>query len=622
MLRCSRGTKVMIALWDFFYFHRNQKMCLSVLLGFLCGGHVDLAEKLVASGGLGSSERPLFRAVRWPGAPGSNEDMDMKESIRASGISSFHQLFGFGETDPFMIHLCRDIDTKVGAVKWVIEWAGTREPWEVFQLVTTAMRAGNAEVTQWLVTTFNLEEKTRDLRIGLGGICGCMEMGRCPMLIRWWTETFSFPPGETRDSNVLGFTVSNPHSSVELCQWVMRNRGLTDLQRFFLQEAQNPHTFRWAIEEFHIVPMEEHLNNACEMMGDLEVAKWLVTNQSVRPTHETVLNARSSRRENVELVKWLSTLVALTPANLQKALGRSLHRGNTAIAEWLESNFHVVSLVQSTPGCYGATLLEACQSGREELVKSLNWLLKHMGETRVEGITIEQCIKKATSAKALLLLLQNFPCHSLQEDRRSALLIRHVPGGLPLQYPLLIHLLDSFILNGDVSDIQALYSLVHFTVDDVLICINRHSSITASSSKVVKWLVLRFGAVNFNNKISPLIHNLLFSSPCKAHCAEWLIDTLGVPLTEILKVKTHSVISVGLSTWKRIVDKNPSVFCTADTVRKLCMHIVTSSAAIAHWSMHRWSLSHEEICQLWCREAPLGIAPDMQLWEKFGGNRN
>ncbi|KAH3731967.1 hypothetical protein Pelo_17202 [Pelomyxa schiedti] len=555
---------------DGYIMGRKKKACVNILTGLLCGGHVDLAIKFVNSteivptvrdgsvqSGVQHGAQPTMRTpvgelgVKWPGAPGSLEDAGMKEDIKGN--------------DWFQRLLCSCTNTPVESVKWVVGWLGLRQPWELIHMVRTAMYAGNAPVVQWLVTTFNLAEVFNRRSADFLFIATHCAEGRCPSLLKWWIESFSFPQGGDKD-DTFRTLVCNEFSSVELCQWLKSQLGILGRVPYFPQTPQNPQCLRWAIEDSKSPISDALLGKICSNSSDLEVVKWLVTEKFIKPTNWTFLMACSSRKENLELVRWLSQKMTLSHLDLQKALEQALSNSNIGIADWLDNTYNVVS--SKAPGVCPTLVkiwrnLASCPS-----LAGLKWLVRYTNKPQAPVIPAEEIICRIWDPDLLFFLLEAFHISVQRESK------------------LLRHLLTSIFMRGTMSDIRRLRSMVPVSVDDVKQSITP-PLLKVESSKISKWIVSQVGVEHM--KTEKLYSRLFHLS--KTQCATWLIDTFHIPLSEVID-DYHPVYSL-LSTWKLLANKFPSL--ESDTVRREYMDLVVSTPAIAEWSMERFSLTFSEI---------------------------
>ncbi|KAH3758876.1 hypothetical protein Pelo_9315 [Pelomyxa schiedti] len=550
---------------------RNEKVCLNALVGLVRGGHVHLAARLVGC----DPAVCQCLGVRWPGSPGSQKDVDMRERIK--GSSKLKSL------------LCSCVGTPVESVRWAFDWLGMREPWEFVNIVFGAIDAGNAPLVQWMVTTFNLSKVFNDPREKWLGMAQHLAEGKCPMLLKWWIESFSFPLAESREF-VFGVLVGNKYSTVELCEWCKRH--LDVLGTFFKHvlsylSVKNTATLKWAIGVF---PTVTWLDNMCVKTGDLELVKWVVTDLSVKPRDITFRVACDSKKENLELVKWLSQRVTLSPTDLYMALCQALKRSNTEIADWIVSTFEVMNVANSTPGAPYS--LFAGPIGRTP--DGLKWFLQHIDIPQTPPESAESIIRKGwissgfSNRDAMFLILD-----ALHISLRS--------NSELLQYILCVTL-----NHGTLKDVMILQSKAPPSVDDVVHCIS--NTLTVSSSKIIKWIVTYVGLERI--KTDALYTRLVECSMYwnKTHCLLWLIDTFDIQLNEVLLalLKWFSVNS-DLYMWQSLVNRFPTI--DTETVRSKCMNVITHTPAIAAWSMARFSLSQSEIAskirnnlemRLWC----------------------
>ncbi|KAH3764519.1 hypothetical protein Pelo_3625 [Pelomyxa schiedti] len=543
---------------------RNKKVCVSILTGLLCGGHVDLAVGLVN----GTDSTWNQCGVRWPAAPGSPEDIDIREDLKGSNW--------------YRSKLFRFSGTPVESVKWVLEWLGMKQPWELWQMVQAAILFGNVPVTQWMVMEFGLAKPLADFCC----IADHCARGSCPMLLKWWIENFSFPEAEDKKS-VFSCLVCNENSSVELCQWVQKQLDISgDLSLSFLALSRNPHCMRWVIEEFPISPTASRLHYIFRLTSNFETVKWLVTERSVTPTLRTCFSACDCPDDNVDFVKWLSQRVTLSPKDHQTLLQRALACSNIGIAEWLESTFNIMNLINST-GAAGANFIDILGTmSSDSTLNGVKWFLQRVDMAQILTAA-RKAILEVYNIKAIFFVLEEL--HISVEDTE----LRH-------------HVLEA-VLHGSIYDVKRLQSMVTLSADDVNS--SWASDMYICSSKNIKWLVSHLNANHLNN---PDRHVQLIDCPLerdKSHCLMWLIETFDIQLSEVLS-SSFLVQNVGLSMWKQLMNKfSPD----PKTVRSdQFMRVATCRPAIAMWSMSRFSLTRNEVTE-YLRRAP-HVSPHTELW--------
>ncbi|KAH3731396.1 hypothetical protein Pelo_17771 [Pelomyxa schiedti] len=535
---------------------RKKKECVAVLTGLLCCGHVDLAVGLVN----GTPTWSHYKCgVTWPGAPGSPGDADMKEDIK--GCNWYNS------------RLCQSSDTPLESVKWIVGWLGMREPWHLVQLAVTAIVCGNVPVAQWLVMEFGLER----VLTGTNGVASLCARSKSPILLKWWLENFSLPDGEDK-KEVLRYLVCNEFSSIELCQWVKKQLEIkSDVTLSDLDWPNNPQCLRWAIEEFSLSLTEDFLNRACQFCCDLEVVKWMVIHKSVTPTPETCLGACCCRKENLEVVKWLSQRVALSPRDHQVSLLWALSCSNTDTADWLDSTFHVMNVVNSTPGSAGSLFTKMLRNIRgDSHLHGVQWFLQHVDVTQLqESSAAREAILETRNVEAVFLVLK--ACHISLQDNTE---VRR-------------HVLQTALRSGSMSDVRRLQSLVTLSADDI-----KCTRVNGTSSKTVKWVVSQVGVEYFKEQG---IHTVILDSCIdrrKSHCLIWLMETWGLQLHEIFRTVERMPLpwNIDLNTWKLIINKFSPTQEEAMAEARF-VEVVTSQPAITEWSITRFSLSQTQVME-------------------------
>ncbi|KAH3760211.1 hypothetical protein Pelo_7931 [Pelomyxa schiedti] len=538
---------------------REAKSCVWALRGLLCGGHIGAAEELVGASGWGG--------LRWPAAPGTPEDRELREGVRADA--------GFARD------LCLGPARNVEALRWGLEWMGRREPWELRSILPVAMVSGNAAISQWLVShLLGLGEKFGGDDVGNNfALMGARGMD--PTLAKWWVENFSVQADQHEALFVA--IVGNKLSSLELCQWAKDRLEITFSNKY-LEAVANPQVLRWILDAFSISPDKAYLNAACRVHTDLEVIKSLVTGKSIAPTVDIFLLTCSSPQQNVELLTWLSQKVTLSPEIIRNALVQSLGSDNIVVADWIESTYRVMNLVNSTPTIMGSTLVEICHkciSHHEP--PGLTWFLKHIVIPQVEVSFLKDAIIAALrmySIGAVLALLQAFPMSWIK--------------------PALLNEILGLIVSSGLTDLKRLYSIVPFSQETAIKCCT--SPICFVSSKVIKWFVTQFHLLPMqlrgNNNI--LISRTLLMNKIK--CSEWLIDMLGISLHDLLKVLPGMRWGkIELSTWKFILRKFPTI--DSDTVRSSMLSIVTTSPYSAIYTINKFpEITREELAEFWVQD--------------------
>ncbi|KAH3767730.1 hypothetical protein Pelo_396 [Pelomyxa schiedti] len=566
-----------------------DKACRNVLIGLLRGGNLDLAEKFVKSGESCTNERvlppsalptnqtesgsgpvhPVHPVLRWPGAPGSLEDQDMKENMK--GDASLKSL------------LCVCRDTPAEAVKWFVEWSGIREPWEILGMFSSAVEWGNSEVAKWLVTKFNLAE-VFDSETMIFNVTEMIERGRCPALVKWWQAEF---PSHQLNVCFLPLTC-NPFASVELCQWVKDHAG-SSFPPLFLTSATNPRCLRWAIEEFSLSPTEGCLNNAAAM-GDAEVVEWMVLEKRVAPTPTTFIKACGAATENLGLVKWLVSqkLTPPSPRVLEEALQEALSHNNTRIADWLELTFQAMSVINTNP----VALVRICVKLRDENLAGLTWFLQHAVLSQVPERSVVDAIHVTKHLlSAAFLLVDSFHV-SLEKSSNS---------------DTLLSLLREVFERGNVSDLKRMHSLCPLSARTISYSLP--FSRIVRSAKSIKWLVSHIGVEFFkkNGNYTWLLRPSIASN--KVHCTEWLIDTLDLNMSQVMQLASfcgEEALSFEVPTMKLLVRKFPDI-----DIREFMGQVASFSASTVALCMDKLSLTPQEI-EEFCSEEDI-LKDDVRL---------
>ncbi|KAH3705914.1 hypothetical protein Pelo_19538 [Pelomyxa schiedti] len=121
-------------------------------------------------------------------------------------------------------------------------------------------------------------------------------------------------------------------------------------------------------------------------------------------------------------------------------------------------------------------------------------------------------------------------------------------------------------------------SLVETTSEFVVRCLTS-GSFEPHSSKIVKWLIREFHLEyeHISEEGNALLFKLLVNS--KNRCAEWLIDSFSIPLSDICAMSkwwARPNCAIDLSSWQMILNKFPNIDATLIRENHLMTFVVQS----------------------------------------------
>ncbi|KAH3731731.1 hypothetical protein Pelo_17439 [Pelomyxa schiedti] len=528
----------------------NRKECLAVLRGLCAGGHIEMAQQLVDGGGDGDGgdDGPWSGCslLRWPrGDPSLIDDIREVPNSGASPHSVLYDACKGGNLD---------------VVKWVMSkfrGVGT-EPWELPMPFHAAVRWGHLDVVKWLASTTGVIDACTKL-VGTGYDPDLGEFIASPSLevMKYCTDLF-FCDGkkvpQLPQRNVLFRFVEYSSSSSESdsllkegCTWIL---GKFSLKRMIhlnpLVHVENVKGFKWAIENLTIKPTKDELYLACTSLADEYLVKWLLENYSNTVGSVTVAlfkRACGNRSDSVSLVELLFLKLAqpLTPPLVVDCLVESLYHNNTAVADWLERKFHVMDHINTRP-----TVTEKvfCAVGESECVAGVQWFLSQCTVINIS----EEAVTKSFShqiengfMETALLLWEKFDVSRRSFDKAQAV--------------------SSIVYFCDVSQAQKfMLPDVQFSVRDVVEGLSKLGYV--QSGKVVKWLIQHFhlNAEQVKSNNNHLLGELISSN--KPGCAEWLIHTFHVTLSEVVTMVPQTIktgVCINVATWRMLLRVFPEI---------------------------------------------------------------
>ncbi|KAH3766205.1 hypothetical protein Pelo_1931 [Pelomyxa schiedti] len=335
---------------------------------------------------------------------------------------------------------------------------------------------------------------------------------------------------------------------LSVCEWVYKNFPQAGLDFSVVQAS--PRVLQWAITVFNFeVTASSILTMAAYCAPYL--TRWAVEERHIAVTAELFMETCANMNDSVSLVKWLSERApTLNSEQLWKSLCSALISGNLQTASWLEDTFHVMSVYNTESLC--SSILEVCTKSIHE--KVIEWPLKHTVLSSFHSLpeqVIVEAIKKTRFLNIAFVLLQeyhpNMLKHEWTERELRNKLAQAVHIGLP-EVKKLVSLLGKELLSKE--------SVTRFLTSDNEFIGYGH---------VAKWLIQEFdlGSAQVKDNHNFLLFRMLSSG--RNHCAEWIITSFGVTLTEVITMMSewtahkHSIYSSDLETCKIIMRHFPSL---------------------------------------------------------------
>ncbi|KAH3732584.1 hypothetical protein Pelo_16586 [Pelomyxa schiedti] len=532
-----------------------------VLCGLCASGNVEAARCMfgdgVDRGAGGTFPRSLWDGYRVPEWCHDADPAGLSENVASEVLE--------GAT----IGACAS--ASVEAVKWLASALGIRgdeSSWALLPLLKMALVWGNMDVAKWIEGECDLAKS------------------EAPENVKWCVENFpKLPP----DCGLLSSAMRNKRGTVELCEWLRAQFPEEEIHEYVLRSVKNASIGKWALSTALVEPSPSILNETCQSIAEVEFVEWLITERHFTPTEATFLRVCSTAKGGCSLPRWLSTRVKLGPADIQSSLECALRWNNTAIADWLESTFGVMGTVNSQPDAPGAMLDQICQEfgDYKDGLDGLMWFLQHL--THPDQISAPEVHKAITSALGyfrlnfVLHLLEVFPnCKPQASDTK-----------------LLESLLSIFVRWGHAK-LQKLATLCDCSLFTREMVITRMTGepFRAFSSKSVKWAITQFHLedVHIKRNHNSLLYSILLRK--KISCVEWLIDSFGITMDEVIEMFEHwlpnrGFFDIDLQEWKLIVRKFPKI--DADVIRRHLMPVAVHSPSIATFTMSKFGITMEEM---------------------------
>ncbi|KAH3745675.1 hypothetical protein Pelo_12362 [Pelomyxa schiedti] len=509
------------------------------------GGHIDMAQELVQSGGRNEEG--------WRGVPLSWPVGDMLDDIRdATAITTASLLWD----------ACRG--GHVDAVKWVISTFDVgREGWELVGPFHSAVAQGNVDVVKWLASSTCVLAACRiAMNIdpwSLEDFFGTPSLEIVKLCAEWFCGKEK-DPGDGVDilSSFIRCSSRDESDVEEGCQWIKESFSVTSLPKLNINKEK---AFKWVVQNFTVPLTENDLSYALRNSKSLELLLWLptlLTSDGFGPcTPDIFISACGNRHDNVSVLNTLLpiTVPPLTTEQLHRCLQDSLDHSNTSIADWLEKTFHVMDSVNADP-CVANSIFPKINS-----FNGLEWFLSKIAPHILSEIAVCEAVEnnlQFTELNAVLLLLDklNFS----------------IP---PSVRPLAV---EQAVCCANVSKLMQLLSHGNFSSEDVAEGLTNH--VHVKSGKVVKYLINRFHLNVEQVKAceNTLLLELLYGQ--KTNCAEWLIRKFHITLDEICSVVKrfpwfHPENSMSLSTWKMLLRVFPDI--TAEFLKEHLMKFAMAS---------------------------------------------
>ncbi|KAH3758242.1 hypothetical protein Pelo_9951 [Pelomyxa schiedti] len=544
----------------------RHKDLLTVLQGLCLGGHLDQAKSLVSGEYIMGFPGPS-RSLRWPTE--ANLQEQLVELVRDWPI--LDQACGVGNIE---------------IVKWIVLNFGFQEPWQFLDPIGSALSKGHLEVAQWLAGYLNVGDELAKAKPSDLATRAC-ESGRVDVA-KWAFQRF--PRIKPTEDATDYFYEALAGNSLELAAWIKESFPIEhfELSNFYFVTTK---AFRWAMDTFGTAPSEEMLDMICMHIGDVDLVKWFVEENSVSPRAETLYSACVSRRPSVPLVQYITERFAVSSSDLQEAVKRCLSSNNVILANWLNEKYSILSQVHAIPGAVADLLLYLSEMSDVCNFTGVEWLVQHTPINQFDEDSILAAIDTALSLEntdLALFLIDNFTL-SPQDTRR-----------------FLLTALDTTKAES-LAPLQHLISKGGFTRDDIIESI--HRSPTMYSSKVVKWLVATFDLTaehirTHNNGILAGLFDMK-----KEGCIQWLLERFHLGSEDALQMMAqckYSLYRSHLSLWKLLHQSFPTL--TANDIRQNGMQLVTLSPTVAQFAVKTFGISMSDLWDFFKHQHPFQAA--------------
>ncbi|KAH3766867.1 hypothetical protein Pelo_1261 [Pelomyxa schiedti] len=461
-------------------------------------------------------------------------------------------------------------------VKWLVSFLriGKDEaPWILYpNPLQSAMGSGDMGVISWLFDKFDLVKLHPSVLTKLVEDCAS---GQCPSNIKWCFEKFPVVKSCAHTPKFQRALLGNTHSSVEDFQGLESNTeggGIVNESTF--KHIEKIEVAKSVIMASPITPSNEILNCLCQKFGEVEFTEWLCAEKHFILTPATFVASCSTQRCGATLAKWLSTKVSLTQPDVVKSLQCALRCGNLEVAEWLDERFFIMDAANSDPVIAGTTLVEICDDP-ESRSNELQWFIQHLKCPLVSATYVQDAISAALSHH-----------HRYHVD----ILLGSFTEFEPHRHPqLFAKLVTAYMNSGDINPLQRLLFSASSSVVSKEFLAERLTSrkFYVYSSKMVKWIIRQFDLQysHINLKKNCLLFHLLEHR--KNMCAQWLIESFQIPLSDIIYMKCSPISGLDVSGWQMLVNHYPAI--DTSVIRQHLIPIVTLSPHIALFTIHHFN---------------------------------
>ncbi|KAH3723122.1 hypothetical protein Pelo_18174 [Pelomyxa schiedti] len=498
----------------------NAKECVAVLKGLCAGGHIEIAEELVQS----------RRTIPWRGGSlhWPVDDPDLLDRIRYTYLSSHSLLY----------EACWGGNLET--VKWVMSKFGVGvSAWELVEPFQAAVRKGNVEIVKWLASSTAVLSECRT-RIQPGSSLELFVASPNLEVMQLCTEWFFGESAERPQKKAAALIralegFEQIPNVEELCQWIKAKYSMTEYPE--PERIRNARILKWALTNFSIQPTTSHIQQACRVIGDAELLKWLLAaygdcGKCVGPSCK-FQSACGNSTDNEEVVKLLLPRITPHPSRseLVWCLAEALRCNNVLIAEWLENTFHLLEDIARwrDPSDF---FLYVCKQGLVSSgVSGVLWAQSHIALSQVSVKAAEDGIEWNFLYRHLtlvLLLLKTFSASSVS--------IRLRPTAVSV-----------IVECGDIS--QAKQIIMHgcaYSAEHIARGLTHAPSV--HSGKVVQWMINTFNLTEEQVKANDnhLLYKLIEKG--KAKHVVWLIHKFYVTLDEVVRMnerwRGHASISL------------------------------------------------------------------------------
>ncbi|KAH3763298.1 hypothetical protein Pelo_4850 [Pelomyxa schiedti] len=533
----------------------KTKELVHILEGLCCGGHLEMAQKLVAG--------------VWPDPTiWSCDRFLLDDHVRNSDL---------------LAGVCKKGHLDV--VKWMVERFGYMDhPWELYGPMISALSKGRLEVAKWIVGSIGPQSLKKYYSGRAEFIQGEACRGGNVETVKWALEMF--PVGA--DSPFKGTTAFYflRTNCTAVCECI-RDRILP-IDDSFIDALPNAEV------------LSEMVKRVCPKEGGLDLLKWAVEEHSVTPTPEIFRAACKNQTENLDVMKWLSTKVSLSPEDACESFVISLATNNIATASWLDESFGIMKNTTTGVSSVLSKMCKHIQSG-DERAQGVKWLLNHPTMANLDESLVAETVKYLLGKKRLsatpLFIIEKFPISE------------------PTHTELLLGVLKESLQGDTLTQVKKVISMGEFTKESVAQCLANPELISFGSIKSVKWLITHFQLerehITLDN--NTLLHNLVARR--QASCAEWLINRFHITLDEVLELHWDpSAFSASdLFTFQMMLRVFPGI--TSETVKQHWMCLVTHTPVMAQFTMRVFpDITTRDIAEYWSQQRPWKRPSSIRNW--------